>query len=78
MFQGEVNKVSLPTSQGRITLLPGHINLVTTLAAGELRYFVSKDQQSSLEEYTDKDNKITIAGWLAMIETDSVTIAAEE
>ncbi|MDR1195883.1 MAG: ATP synthase F1 subunit epsilon [Endomicrobium sp.] len=35
-FKGEVMSVSLPTSSGIITVLPGHTNLVTKLKEGEI------------------------------------------
>jgi len=36
-FDGEVVSVSLPTQLGEITVLPGHIPLLSSLVAGEIR-----------------------------------------
>lgn len=36
VFADEVDSISLPTSQGEITVLPNHIPLVSNLVAGEL------------------------------------------
>ncbi|MDR3071548.1 MAG: ATP synthase F1 subunit epsilon [Endomicrobium sp.] len=36
IFKGEVLSASLPTERGMITVLPGHINLVTKLCNGEI------------------------------------------
>jgi len=33
---GEINSASFPTTMGQITILPGHIPLVTKLVAGEI------------------------------------------
>lgn len=35
-FEDEIEQITLPTSTGQITVLPGHINLVTQLIPGEL------------------------------------------
>ncbi|HOX60653.1 MAG TPA: ATP synthase F1 subunit epsilon [Candidatus Magasanikbacteria bacterium] len=37
VYENEVVKISLPTPDGEITVLPHHIPLITILAAGELR-----------------------------------------
>ncbi|MBI2327543.1 ATP synthase F1 subunit epsilon [Candidatus Curtissbacteria bacterium] len=36
VFDDEVDQVGLPTTTGQITVLPGHINLVTQLEPGEI------------------------------------------
>lgn len=36
VYEAEIDSVSLPTEQGEITVLPGHIPLVSTLMPGEL------------------------------------------
>lgn len=38
VFSEEVDQISLMTKSGEITVLPGHIPLVTILLPGELRY----------------------------------------
>ncbi len=38
MLEVEVDSLTLPTSLGEITILPGHIPLVANLAPGEIRY----------------------------------------
>ena len=38
VFDDEVDQVSLPTSQGQITVLPQHVGLVTTIEPGDLIY----------------------------------------
>jgi len=36
VFDDEVDQVGLPTTSGQITILPGHINLVTQIEPGEI------------------------------------------
>jgi len=43
IFDGKVKKVTLPTEQGEITVLPNHTPVVTTLKPGIIR-FVPVDQ----------------------------------
>ena len=35
-YSEEIDQVSLPTANGQITVLPGHVSLVTSLLPGEL------------------------------------------
>ncbi len=77
VFAGAVEYISLPTQQWIITILPWHINLVTTLQEGTLSYVPLRTDRSALQEMTDKKTTVPIKGWLAMIESDVVTIAAE-
>lgn len=36
VYDDEVEQVGLPTTTGQITVLPGHVNLVTQIAPGEI------------------------------------------
>lgn len=38
LFEGEINKVTLPGTDGEITILKDHIPLLTTLKKGVIRY----------------------------------------
>ncbi|OHA19908.1 MAG: hypothetical protein A2836_00090 [Candidatus Taylorbacteria bacterium RIFCSPHIGHO2_01_FULL_45_63] len=38
LFEGDAEKLTLPAEEGEITILRGHIPLVTTLSKGEIRY----------------------------------------
>ncbi|MES2408697.1 MAG: F0F1 ATP synthase subunit epsilon [Patescibacteria group bacterium] len=44
-YEGTVSEVSLPTTDGEITVLPHHVALITTLKAGEIKF---KDQIISI------------------------------
>ena len=43
VYDGEVDQVNLPTTEGEITVLPHHIPLVSVLAPGELRALAGKE-----------------------------------
>ena len=77
VFAGAVEYITLPTQQWAITILPWHVNLVTTLQEGNLAYKPVRTDRSALQEMTEKKTTIPVKGWLAMIESDVVTIAAE-
>jgi len=60
-FEGKVSQVSLPTSDGEITILPNHIPLITILKTGEIK--------------TDKE-KFLIDGGVAEIDGENVIVLA--
>lgn len=39
VYKDKIEKVSLPTEMGEITILPGHIPLIANLAAGEMQIY---------------------------------------
>ena len=43
VFDDEVDQVGLPTNTGQITVLPGHINLVTQIEPGEI-FFAKREK----------------------------------
>lgn len=65
-FKGDVSSVSLPTSSGIITVLPGHTNLVTKLKQGDI-----------LISYAEGQKKITVTGGFVEISDNHVNIVAE-
>lgn len=46
ILKEEVDAVSVPTASGEISVLPGHVPLITAIAAGELRLRRGGDVQS--------------------------------
>lgn len=46
VFDDDVDQVSLPTTEGQITVLPHHTNLITSIEPGELIYL--KHQKETL------------------------------
>lgn len=44
LFSGKVKQLTVPTTQGEITVLPGHVPLITSLEAGELRLKVNEGE----------------------------------
>ena len=77
LYNGEVTKVLLPTESGIIGILPWHMNLTTILVSGLVVYVPVQLLTSNLESFADYTETIDIEWWMAMIEDDIVTIAAE-
>lgn len=48
IFEGEVKSISLPTSQGEITVLDNHLPVITIVNRGILRYTDSKNAEYTL------------------------------
>jgi F-type H+-transporting ATPase subunit epsilon len=60
-YDGEAVQVSLPTTDGEITVLKNHIPLITTLKAGHIKF---------------TGNNIAISGGFAEISRDKVVVLA--
>lgn len=77
-----VDQVSLPTTSGEITVLPGHIPLVSQLETGELKYLVSGEETSIVISQgiidVGADNIITVIVDSATHQRDLSTQKAEE
>lgn len=67
VYSDTIDTVVIPTEQGEIGILPGHIPLLTKVEAGELR--VLKGGQES---------RLAIGIGFAQIEGDTVSILAEQ
>lgn len=65
-FKGDVSSISLPTSSGIITVLPGHTNLVTKLQEGDI-----------LISCSEGEKKITVTGGFVEISNNHVNVVAE-
>lgn len=66
VFSEEINQVTLPTHQGQITVLPDHIPLVSSLAAGEIK--IVKDSEEIF---------MAISGGLIQVDPNKVRILAD-
>lgn len=62
----EVGQITLPTQEGEITVLPGHIALVAVLVPGELR--ILKNNQEEL---------LAVSGGFIEIQPGKVTVLAD-
>ena len=67
IFDGKVKKVTLPTEQGEITVLPNHTPVVTTLKPGIIR-FVPEEQPEW--DFVFNDNVISISTSKGMVFID--------
>lgn len=59
IFEGTVNKVSLPTVDGEITVLQNHIPIITILKQGTLKY---------------DDEKVEIKGGFAEVGENKIVV----
>jgi len=66
VYSDTIETVVIPTLQGEIGILPGHIPLLTQVQAGELR--VSKDGRTEL---------LAIGNGFAQVQGDRVSVLAE-
>lgn len=66
VYSDTIDTVIIPTVEGEVGILPGHIPLLTQIEDGELR--VSKNGQTEL---------LVIGGGFAQVESDRVRVLAE-
>jgi F-type H+-transporting ATPase subunit epsilon len=66
VYSDTIDTVVIPTVDGEIGILPGHIPLLTQIADGELR--VTKD---------GKDHFLAVGAGFAQIEGDKISVLAE-
>lgn len=66
LYEGSVEGVSIPTIEGEITVLPGHIPVISAIKAGELRI-----KKEGNEEY------FSITRGVAEISGNSIVILTE-
>jgi len=60
-YDGEASQVTLPTTDGEITVLKNHIPLITTLKSGSIRF---------------SNQNILISGGFAEVTKDKVVVLA--
>ena len=65
-YKGEIASVTFPTAAGVITVLPGHVNLVTKLKEGEI-----------IIEAPQGQKKITVTGGFVEIFANSISVVSE-
>lgn len=66
VFTDTIDSVVIPTAEGEVGVLPGHIPLLTQVQDGELR--VTKNGQTEL---------LIVGGGFAQVEADRVRVLAE-
>lgn len=60
VYEGSIAQVTLPTESGEITILPGHVPIVTALKPGVIK-IVPHGQHSNSIEYIISKNAINIS-----------------
>lgn len=81
IFDDSVNQVSLPTSEGKLTILPNHVSLMAKLVPGELK--IKKDSKEIIMVaghgfFQVLDNNMAIMSDLAQKEEDIDVKLVEE
>jgi len=66
LFDGEVDLVTIPGSQGLFTVLPHHAPLITTIDKGIITYKIG-----------DKEHQLKVADGFAEIKNNIVSICVE-
>lgn len=64
LFEGEVEKVTLPGTMGLFTVLDNHAPLLSTLCAGEMLY----------QTRGDGERKIAIEGGIVDVKANTVSV----
>lgn len=63
LFQGEVDKVSLPGAEGTFMVLPHHASLISTLVKGSVVY-----------EHDGKNGEINVEGGIVDVDNNVVSV----
>ncbi|MBI5654672.1 ATP synthase F1 subunit epsilon [Candidatus Uhrbacteria bacterium] len=66
LYRQEAEKVTLPTANGEITVLPGHIGLVTALVPGIAKLTIN-----------GKPEEVAVSGGFIQVGKDSVRVLAD-
>lgn len=80
-WQGEIDSLTLPSSDGEITILPGHANLVSAVEAGEMTVkFLNKENHFFISEGSVlvKNNEIIVLSDIATEAADLTMARVEE
>lgn len=76
-FSGLVSSITVPGSEGELTILPHHIPLITPLKAGEVVIRnVVKEGKMTIGE-TEKETRMAISSGFLIVEQGKVTLMAD-
>lgn len=72
--------VQCPTENGYLTILPGHMNLVAPLLAGQIRYTLvdTNEHKTVLETFQHHEQTLTVQAGMLMIDHDLIVIVLED
>lgn len=74
IFDGKIKKVTLPTEEGEITVLPGHQPL-SSVVKPWLVSFVSEDPQDTEEYIVDKGVvTLSVSKWIVFVDGNSIIV----
>ena len=66
VFSGEVDSITLPASEGEITILPSHVKINSSILSGELRLKIDNEEQF-----------LSISGGFVQVNNDLAIILAD-
>lgn len=66
VFSGEVDSITLPASEGEITILPSHVKIISSISSGELRLKIDNEEQF-----------LSISGGFVQVNNDLAIILAD-
>ena len=66
VFSGEVDSITLPASEGEITILPSHVKIISSISSGELRLKIDNEEQI-----------LSISGGFVQVNNDLAIILAD-
>ncbi|MBI21504.1 MAG: ATP synthase F1 subunit epsilon [Chloroflexi bacterium] len=66
VFSGEVDSITLPASEGEITVLPSHVKIISSISPGELRLKIDNEEQF-----------LSISGGFVQVNNDLAIILAD-
>lgn len=66
LHEEEASEITVPTALGEITILPGHVSLVTKVAEGEI-----------LLKSKGKGHHFAVTGGFLQVENDTITLLAD-
>lgn len=78
IFEWEILKVTLPTENGQITLLPWHMPLVSVVKPGLISISLAKKESQNLADFVVNDNTITlsVAKGIVYVSHDKINLVA--
>ncbi len=68
-----ISEVSIPTTSGRITIRPDHVNITTTLAEWKMTR-TDDTTVSDLESFADQTKQMHIPGGIALFSDERLEI----
>ena len=77
-YKGEVTKITFPTPQGMLTILPWHYHMITTISTGSIDiYPVVAAHTSQLQDFHEDIQSIPVKQWFCLVWDDWIHLNIE-